>query len=139
VSGSLYAASSFSEGVPVLFQFLAQAEGGGSSLVGLALPLLMIVGFYFLLIRPQRNRQKAQQALLSSLEVGDEVMTSGGIFGTITEIDDDEGTVTVEIAPGTRVRMLRQGISQRFVEDGDEGYEDEEEDGSVGEETDRRP
>jgi preprotein translocase subunit YajC len=122
----------------VLFQSLAQAEGG-SSLVGLALPLLMIVGFYFLLIRPQRNRQKAQQALLSSLEVGDEVMTSGGIFGTITEIDDDEGTVTVEIAPGTRVRMLRQGISQRFVEDGDEGYEDEEEDGSVGEETDRRP
>lgn len=122
----------------MLYQFLAQAEGGGSSLVGLALPLLMIVGFYFLLIRPQRNRQKAQQALLSSLEVGDEVMTSGGIFGTITEIDDDDGTVTVEIAPGTRVRMLRQGISQRFVEE-DEQYQDEEEDGSVGEETDRRP
>jgi len=123
----------------VLFQSLAQADGGGSSLVGLALPLLMIVGFYFLLIRPQRNRQKAQQALLSSLEVGDEVMTSGGIFGTIIEIDDDEGTVTVEIAPGTRVRMLRQGISQRFVEDAGGEYEDEEGDGSVGEETDRLP
>jgi preprotein translocase subunit YajC len=123
----------------VLFQSLAQADGQGSSLVGLALPVLMIVGFYFLLIRPQRNRQKAQQALLSSLEVGDDVMTSGGIFGTITEIDDEEGTVTVEIAPGTRVRMVRQGISQRFVEDADEEYQDEEEDGSVGEETDRLP
>ena len=105
---------------------LAQEAQGGSSLVGLALPVLMIVGFYFLLIRPQRNRQRAQQALVASLEVGDDVMTSGGIFGTIVDIDDDEGTVTVEIAPGTRVRMLRQGISQRLVEDeldDDEGDE----------------
>jgi preprotein translocase subunit YajC len=98
---------------------LAQEAQSGSSLVGLALPVLMIVGFYFLLIRPQRNRQRAQQALVASLEVGDDVMTSGGIFGTIVDIDDDEGTVTVEIAPGTRVRMLRQGISQRLVEDDD--------------------
>jgi preprotein translocase subunit YajC len=101
---------------------LAQ-EQGSSSLVGLALPVLMIVGFYFLLIRPQRNRQRAQQALAASLEVGDEVMTSGGIFGTIVDMDDEEGTVTVEIAPGTRIRMLRQGISQRFVEDADGGDE----------------
>jgi preprotein translocase subunit YajC len=127
----------------VLVQLLAQNDGGqGSALAGLALPLLMIVGFYFLLIRPQRNRQKAQQALLSSIQVGDDVMTSGGIFGTIIEIDDEEGTVLVEIAPGTRVRMLRQGISQRFVEDEDqdEEYEDDGgQDGSVDEETDRRP
>ena len=74
---------------------LAQEGGQGSSLVGLALPVLLIVGFYFLLIRPQRNRQRAQQALVASLEVGDDVMTSGGIFGTIVDIDDDEGTVTV--------------------------------------------
>ncbi len=100
----------------MVVQLLAQASepAGGSSLVGLALPVLMIVGFYFLLIRPQRNRQKAQQALLSTLEVGDEVMTTGGIFGTI-----------VEIAPGTRVRMLRAGVAQRFVEDDDVGDEDD--------------
>jgi preprotein translocase subunit YajC len=102
----------------MVFGILAQDSAqNGSSLIGLALPVLLIVGFYFLLIRPQRNRQRAQQALVASLEVGDDVMTSGGIFGTIVDIDDDEGTVTVEIAPGTRVRMLRQGISQRFVED----------------------
>ena len=102
----------------MMFGILAQ-EGGqaGGSLIGLALPVLMIVGFYFLLIRPQRSRQRAQQTLLASLEVGDEVMTTGGMYGTIVEIDDDEGTVTVEIAPGTRVRMVRQGIAQRFVED----------------------
>ena len=105
----------------MVFGILAQDSAqNGSSLIGLALPVLLIVGFYFLLIRPQRNRQRAQQALVASLEVGDDVMTTGGIFGTIVEIDDDEGTVTVEIAPGTRIRMLRQGISQRFVEDTNE-------------------
>jgi preprotein translocase subunit YajC len=93
------------------------------------------VGFYFLLIRPQRNRQRQQQALVASLQVGDEVMTNGGIFGTIVDIDDDEGIVTVEIAPGTRIRMLRQGISQRFVED----EIDEDEGDDVEEEVDREP
>src|SRR6187200_3018795 len=117
----------------MVFAVLAQSSSsGGSSLVGLALPILLIVGFYFLLIRPQRNRQRQQQALVASLEVGDEVMTNGGIFGTIVDIDEDEGTVIGEIAPGTRIRMLRQGISQRVVEDeydedeGDEVDEDEE-------------
>ena len=86
--------------------------------------------------RPQRNRQRAQQALVASLEVGDDVMTSGGIFGTIVDIDDDEGTVTVEIAPGTRIRMLRQGISQRFVED---EYEGDDGDETADEGTDREP
>ena len=115
----------------MVFQLLAQ-EGGsqsGGSLVSLALPLLMIVGFYFLLIRPQRSRQRAQQALLSALEVGDDVMTSGGIFGTIVEIDDDEGILTVEIAPGTRVRMVRNGIAQRFVEEDAYDDSDDSEDG----------
>ena len=127
----------------MIIQLLAQGSetSGTNPLAALALPALMIVGFYFLLIRPQRNRQRAQQALLASLEVGDEVMTSGGMFGTIVEIDDDEGYVLVEIAPGTRVKMVRQGISQRFVEDDEEYDEDEgpDESDSVDEETDRRP
>jgi len=122
----------------MVFGILAQDSAqGGSSLIGLALPILLIVGFYFLLIRPQRNRQRAQQALVASLEVGDDIMTTGGIFGTIIEIDDDEGTVTVEIAPGTRIRMLRQGISQRFVED--DVYEDGEGDETADEGIDREP
>jgi preprotein translocase subunit YajC len=111
----------------MVFQVLAQENAQtGSSLLGLALPVLMIVGFYLLLIRPQRNRQRQQQAVLASLEVGDEVMTSGGIFGTIVEIDEDEGILTVEIAPGTRVRMVRQGIAQRFVEDDEYDEADDE-------------
>jgi len=107
----------------MVFGILAQQSQTGGSYLTFLFPLLLIVGFYFLLIRPQRNRQRAQQALVASLEVGDDVMTTGGIFGTIVEIDDDEGTVTVEIAPGTRIRMVRQGISQRLVEDADDGDE----------------
>lgn len=115
-----------------MIQYLAQSSGGGSTsgspLVGLALPILMLGGLYFVLIRPQRARQRAKQALLATLEVGDEVLTTGGIFGTIVAIDEEEGILTVEVAPGTKVRMLRQGISQRFVED--EGYEDEDDEAS---------
>jgi preprotein translocase subunit YajC len=99
----------------------------------------MLVGFYFLLIRPQRNKQRAQQAMLSTLDVGDDVMTSGGIFGTVTEIDEDEGVVTVEIAPGTQIKMLRQGISQRFVEDENGSDADEDLDDDVTEDADRNP
>ena len=91
-------------------------------------PLILIGGvFYFLMIRPQRSRARAQAALLDSLEVGDEVMTSGGIFGVIKAIDEDESIVTVEIAPGTVVRMAKRGIAQKFVEDDElEGDEPEE-------------
>jgi preprotein translocase subunit YajC len=81
--------------------------------------------FYFLLIRPQQKRVRAQQALLSAVEPGDDVITTAGIYGTVTELDEDEGTVEVEIAPNTRIRMLKSGIARRIV-DGDEGaYDDD--------------
>ena len=92
-----------------MLELLAQESGGGSSLVAF-LPLLVMGGiFYFLLIRPQQRRARAQRELLSSVEVGDEVVTTAGVFGLVTDIDDEDDIVTVEIAPGTRVRMLRVG------------------------------
>jgi preprotein translocase subunit YajC len=101
------------------------AEQQSGSLLGLLLPVVMIGGLYFILIRPQRTRQKAQQAMLSQLDVGDDVMLSGGMFGTVTEIDDVEGWVRVEIAPGTEVRVVRGAISQRFAEEEeDDGYDE---------------
>jgi len=93
------------------------------------LPLILIVGVgYFLMIRPQQRKLRAQRELLNALEVGDEVVTAGGILGQIVDIDDDEDVVTVEIAPGTSIRMLRGGISRRLVdevEDEDEGDDDD--------------
>ncbi len=106
-----------------MIDLLAQAGGdqAGGSLVSLLLPLVLMGGiFYFLLIRPQRARQRQQQALMSALEVGDEVMTAGGIFGRVTAIDADEDIVTVELAPGTQVRMLRRAIAQRLVDEEDD-------------------
>jgi preprotein translocase subunit YajC len=107
-----------------MFELLAQDSQGGSSLVAF-LPLLLMGGiFYFLLIRPQQRRAKAQQALLRSVEVGDEIVTTAGVFGTVIEIDDVDDIVTVEIAPGTRIRMVRAGIG-RVVSDDDETLDDE--------------
>jgi preprotein translocase subunit YajC len=112
-----------------MFELLAQESGGGSSLVAF-LPLLVMGGiFYFLLIRPQQRRARAQRELLSSVEVGDEVVTTAGVFGLVTDIDDEDDIVTVEIAPGTRVRMLRSGIGRIVV---DETLEDDAPDGQDG-------
>jgi preprotein translocase subunit YajC len=107
---------------------IAATSSQNSNPITLFAPLILMGGvFYFLLIRPQQKRARAQRALVSSIQVGDEVMTTGGIFGTISEIDDDEGTIAVEIAPGTRIRMVRSAIARRLTED-DEDYESEDED-----------
>jgi preprotein translocase subunit YajC len=99
------------------------SSGGSGSLAGVLLPLLLMVGiFYFLLIRPQRRRQQQAKQLLESLAVGDEVVTIGGIFGTINEIDD-EG-VTLEVAPNVEIRLIRSAIARKLFYD-EEDYEDE--------------
>ena len=91
------------------------------------LPLLLMgVVFYFLLIRPQNQRRRAQLEMQSDVEVGDEIVTTAGIYGTITDIDDDYGIVTVEVAPNTDIRMARAAIAQRLVDDDE--FEDEDED-----------
>ena len=75
------------------------------------LPMVIIFGaFYFLLIRPQQKKQKAHTALIAALEVGDEVMTSGGILGRITGVS--EHYVIVQISDNTEVKMQRSSISQ---------------------------
>jgi preprotein translocase subunit YajC len=76
--------------------------------------IIVIVGVGFLLVyllfmRPQKKRQLQQQHLLDELRVGDEVLTAGGIYGTISELDDDQ--VTVEIAPTVEVRVSRRAIA----------------------------
>jgi preprotein translocase subunit YajC len=117
---------------------LAQAGGSeGGSTLGLLVPLvLMGVLFYFLLIRPQQRRARAQRDLISSVEVGDEIMTAGGILGTVTAMDDEDEMLTVEIAPGTRIRVVKRAVSQRFVEEDEPGGElDDEPDGELGDGT----
>jgi preprotein translocase subunit YajC len=103
----------------MLLTILAQEDSGGSSLVGL-LPLLVLpLLLYFLLIRPQRRRVKEQQALLNTIEEGDEVLTSAGILGFVTAIEGD--IVWLEIAEGVDIRISRGAITRKVTLSADEG------------------
>lgn len=98
---------------------LAQESQGGSLVAFLPL-LLMGVVFYFLLIRPQQRRSRAQRELLSSVQVGDEVVTTAGVYGTVKAIDEETDIITLEIAPGTRIRMVRAGVGRILRDEEDE-------------------
>lgn len=84
------------------------SNSGTGTLVGL-LPLILIFGlFYAFMIRPQRQRQRRQQALLQELNIGDEVQTAAGMFGTIVQLSDEYAWV--ELAPGMTIKMLRRAV-----------------------------
>lgn len=112
-----------------MIDMLAQESQGGSPLSFII--FLLPLGLLFFLMRSQKKKLQAQQALQQQAEVGDEILTTSGIYGTIVETDDDEGTVVVEIAPGTQIKMVRAGISRRLVDDEEEyeEYEPDEVDG----------
>ncbi len=83
--------------------------GGASSLMSFLPIILIFVVFYFLLIRPQQKRAKDHRTLLANLKEGDQVITSGGIYGRITGIREDK--VTVEISDKVRVKVARGNIA----------------------------
>ena len=83
------------------------APQGGGLLSFLPLDLIFVV-FYFLLIRPQQKKAKAQMEYLSKLQKGDKVVTTGGLYGEITGLTDK--VVTLEIADNVRVKVARQYI-----------------------------
>jgi preprotein translocase subunit YajC len=69
----------------------------------------MIAVFWFLLIRPQRQRQAAHRNLIAQLAPGDEIVTAGGMIGTLRSIEEDH--LAVEIAPGTEVRIAKEAVT----------------------------
>lgn len=77
---------------------------------GLIPLIVFFVIFYFLLIRPQQKQQKARQEMLSNLKKGDEIVTIGGMYGTIKDIKDDE--LIVKIADNLSIRMARYGVER---------------------------
>jgi preprotein translocase subunit YajC len=96
---------------------LAQAQTEANPLVAFLPLVLMGVVFYFLLIRPQNARRRAQMQMQAEIGVGDEIVTTAGIYGTITEIEDEYGTVILEVAPNTQIRVARTAIAQRMTDD----------------------
>jgi preprotein translocase subunit YajC len=91
---------------------------------GLVIIVILFALFWLLLVRPQRRRQAEQTALIQNVEVGDEIVTAGGLFGHVTSVADDE--LLVEIAPGTNVRIARRAVAS-IVGPEEEDEEDEEE------------
>jgi preprotein translocase subunit YajC len=84
--------------------------------VEILIPILLLLALtYFVLIRPQRRRQKQQSEMLSELKVGSEILTAGGVYGTVRSLGDDE--LTVEIAPGTSVKLDKRAVAMVVPED----------------------
>ncbi|HTK86144.1 MAG TPA: preprotein translocase subunit YajC [Nitrospiraceae bacterium] len=99
---------------------VAWAQGSASGTTGSTilsfLPFVLIfVIFYFLLILPQQKRQKKLKAMLEALKKGDKVVTSSGIWGTITNLGKE--TVTVQIADNTKIKVQRDHISRVRVDE----------------------
>ncbi len=87
----------------------ADAGGPAAILIGILPWLLIFLIFYMLMIRPQSKRLKEHQATIAAVKKGDDVITGGGIRGRVIKVTDDE--VEVEIAPGTRVKIVKSTLS----------------------------
>jgi preprotein translocase subunit YajC len=97
----------------LLLAFQDSSESSGS-LVGFLLPLLIIGGlFYFMLIMPQRRRAKAMEDLRSSIGVGDEVRTVGGIYGVVRSIEEDE--MVIDVGGGTTLRFAKRAVAEKLT------------------------
>ena len=84
------------------------------------IPLVLVFLFmWFLLIRPQQQRVRAQRRMLEALAVGDDVVTAGGICGRISAMTDEE--ITLEVNDGVEIRFVRAAIRQRLAPDGPVG------------------
>lgn len=96
---------------PAYAQGAVPAAAGPEAFLIQLLPLVLIlIVFYFLLIRPQQKRLKAHQEMIGALRRGDTVITSGGMIGKVSKVADDE--VSVELAPNVVVRVVRSTISE---------------------------
>ena len=92
--------------------FLAASGSSGSSLLPVLFIILLFGAMYLLFIRPQQRRNREIQAMQSRIGTGDEVMTGSGIYGTVTEVDDANGTIDLEISPEVVVRFARGAIAR---------------------------
>jgi len=84
----------------------AYAQTDGGSMIGLLFPILLIVIFYFLLIRPQTKRAKEHRTMVSSLGKGDEIITQGGVLGKITDVG--ETFLTLDVGDGVQMRVHKE-------------------------------
>ena len=100
---------------PVLHAFFSQTapEGQAQNPIMAFLPFILIaVVFYFVFFRPQAKQAKVHQSFLTALKKGDEVVTQGGLIGTVVLVEDR--TVTIDVGSGTKVRVLKAQVSGQW-------------------------
>ena len=90
---------------------------------GLIVLVALLALFWIFLIRPQRRRLHEQRELHDSVAVGDEIVTIGGLIGHVRDIDEEDDTLLVEIAPDTQVRLARRGVAAILSAKKDEEFE----------------
>lgn len=87
--------------------------GGGSDMIMSLAPLVLIFAvFYFLLIRPQQKKAKEHREMLSNVRRNDRIVTNGGLVGTVTKVTEGDDLLTVEIAAGVKVQVVRGMIAE---------------------------
>lgn len=91
----------------------AEGAQGGGGLLGFLPFILIFVIIYFLMIRPQAKRQKQQQKMIQELKQGDEVVTIGGLHGTISGIREQDNTLILKLNEGNKVIVDRSAVNRR--------------------------
>lgn len=90
---------------------LLQAQGQGSGMGMIIMLVVLFAIMYFFMIRPQNKKQKEIQKFRNELTVGQEVVTIGGVYGTIKSIDEVANTVTLEVATGVKIIFAKEAIN----------------------------
>jgi preprotein translocase subunit YajC len=106
---------------------LAASSSGGSSYLPFVFIILLFGALYLLFIRPQQRRNRDVQAMQSKLGIGDEVMTGSGVYGTVAEVDDEAGTISLEVSPDVIIRFARGAVARTVTPASHEEAEAEEE------------
>ncbi|HEY7513391.1 MAG TPA: preprotein translocase subunit YajC [Vicinamibacteria bacterium] len=96
---------------PILLALAGQPAGDPSPYASLVMMGLIFMIFYFVLIQPMKNKQRKLEDLVKRLKSGDKVILSGGIFGTIVGVDDQENAFQVRIDEKTRIKVLKSSVA----------------------------
>ncbi len=103
------------------FFFMGGPQQGTNPLAMWVPIILIFVVMYFLILRPQAKRQKEHQKMLDSLQKGDNVVTAGGIYGTIVGMKEKDTIVIIEVDKNVKLNVARSGIARKIVEEEKKG------------------
>lgn len=98
----------------VPFAMAAPPDGGSANPIVQLVPLLLIVAiFWLLIIRPQQKRQSEHKKMIAALAKGDRILTNGGLYGVVLNVNDKEGVLLVQLGEGVKVEMAQNAVAAR--------------------------